>query len=60
MRMVWSDKPETTQAPGPVALPTYFGFTFDKKANLLVAANFFGTAHKASPQGGQGAVSSFR
>ena len=50
------DKPETTQAPGP-ALPTYFGFTFDKKANLLVA-ELFGTA-TSIPAGGQGAVSSF-
>lgn len=48
--------PTIMQVPGP-ALPTYFGFTFDKKANLLVA-ELFGTA-TSIPAGGQASVSSF-
>jgi len=48
--------PTTTQAPGP-ALPTPFGFTFDKEGHLLVTEPF-GTA-TAIPAGGASAVSSF-
>jgi 6-phosphogluconolactonase (cycloisomerase 2 family) len=51
-----ADAPTLTQAPGP-ALPTFFGFTFDKHENLLVT-EFFGTA-TSIPAGGKGAVSSF-
>ena len=50
-------EPQITQAPGP-ALPSYFGFTFDKNANLLVT-ELFGTA-TSIPAGGRGAVSSFK
>ncbi len=48
--------PMTTQAPGP-ALPSYFGFTFDRNDHLLVT-ELFGSA-TAIPQGGAAAVSSF-
>jgi 6-phosphogluconolactonase (cycloisomerase 2 family) len=48
--------PTVTQSSLP-ALPTYFGFTFDKNANLLVT-EMFGSAANI-PTGGQGAVSSF-
>jgi 6-phosphogluconolactonase len=51
------DEPQVTQAPGP-ALPSYFGFTFDKNENLLVT-ELFGTA-TSIPAGGMGAVSSFK
>jgi 6-phosphogluconolactonase (cycloisomerase 2 family) len=51
------NQPTITQAPGP-ALPTYFGFTFDRNENLLVA-ELFGTA-TSIPKGGAGAVSSFK
>lgn len=50
------DKRQVTQAPGS-ALPTYFGFTFDKNENLLVT-EAFGTA-TSIPAGGAGALSSF-
>lgn len=49
-------KPTTTQAPGP-ALPSYFGFTFDKNKNLMVT-ELFG-ASTVIPTGGAGALSSF-
>jgi hypothetical protein len=48
--------PVTVQAPGP-AIPTYFGFTFDRGGNLLLA-EMFGAA-TSIPAGGQGAISSF-
>jgi 6-phosphogluconolactonase len=51
-----ADPPTITQAPGP-ALPTFFGFTFDKKGRLLVT-DAFGSA-TSIPKGGAGAVSSF-
>lgn len=51
-----ADSPKITQAPGP-ALPTFLGFTFDKRENLLVA-ELFGSA-ATIPAGGAGAVSSF-
>jgi 6-phosphogluconolactonase (cycloisomerase 2 family) len=51
------DQPTVTQAPGP-ALPTFFGFTFDRNENLLVT-ELFGSA-TAIPAGAQGAVSSFQ
>ena len=50
------DTPQITQAHGP-ALPTYFGFTFDKNENLLVT-EAFGT-DTSIPAGGAGALSSF-
>jgi 6-phosphogluconolactonase len=49
--------PEITQAPGP-ALPSFFGFTFDKHENMLVT-ELFGTA-TTIPKGGAGALSSIR
>jgi len=49
--------PEITQAPGP-ALPSFFGFTFDRHENLLVT-ELFGSA-TTLPKGGAGALSSFR
>src|SRR5262249_5950326 len=49
-------QPTITQAPGP-ALPTFFGFAFDKRGHLLVA-ELFGSA-TSIPKGGAGAVSSF-
>ena len=48
--------PTITQVPGP-ALPTYFGFTFNRQQDLLVTETF-GTA-TSIPKGGAGAVSSF-
>jgi len=48
--------PTITQFPGP-ALPTPFGFTFDRRGHLLVT-ELFGTA-TSIPKGGAGAVSSF-
>jgi len=48
--------PKIMQAPGP-ALPSFFGFTFDKHEHLLVT-ELFGTA-TTIPAGGKGAVSSF-
>lgn len=51
-----ADQPTITQAPGP-ALPSFFGFTFDKNAHLLVT-ELFGTA-TSIPKGGAGALSSF-
>ena len=50
------DNPAITQAAGP-ALPSFFGFTFDKQDDLLVT-EMFGTA-TIIPKGGAGAVSSF-
>lgn len=50
------DNPVVTQVPGP-ALPTFFGFTFDKQNDLLVT-ELFGTA-TSIPKGGAGSVSSF-
>jgi len=50
------DHPTITQASGP-ALPSFFGFTFDKKGHLLVT-ELFGSA-KSIPAGAQGALSSF-
>jgi 6-phosphogluconolactonase (cycloisomerase 2 family) len=50
------DQPTITQAPGP-ALPSFFGFTFDKNQHLLVT-ELFGTA-TSIPKGGAGALSSF-
>lgn len=48
--------PEITQAPGP-ELPGFFGFAFDRNANLLVS-ELFGSA-TSIPKGGAGALSSF-
>ena len=48
--------PTITQSPGP-SLPTYFGFTFDKKGHLLLSEAF--GASTSIPAGGAGAVSSF-
>lgn len=48
--------PSVTQASLP-ALPSYFGFSFDKNGHLLVT-ELFGTA-TSIPAGGQGSVSSF-
>ena len=48
--------PTTTQSPGP-ALPTFFGFTFDRNDNLLVT-EFFGSS-TSIPAGAKGALSSF-
>ena len=48
--------PTISQAPGP-ALPTFFGFTFDKSEHVLVTETF-GTG-TAIPTGGAGALSSF-
>jgi 6-phosphogluconolactonase len=48
--------PMVTQAPGP-ALPTYFGFTFDQQAHLILTEPF-GQA-TTIPSSGAGAVSSF-
>jgi 6-phosphogluconolactonase (cycloisomerase 2 family) len=50
------DHPTVTQAPGP-ALPSFFGFTFDKRGHLLVTEPF-GSA-TSIPAGAQGALSSF-
>jgi 6-phosphogluconolactonase (cycloisomerase 2 family) len=50
------DPPTITQAPG-AALPSFFGFTFDKKGHLLVT-ELFGSA-TSIPAGGKGALSSF-
>ena len=49
-------QPTITQFPGP-ALPTPFGFTFDRRGHLLVTETF--GAAVSIPAGGQGAVSSF-
>jgi 6-phosphogluconolactonase len=49
-------RPTITQAPGP-SLPTYFGFTFDKRERLLLSEPF--GASTTIPAGGTGAVSSF-
>lgn len=49
--------PTIFQAPGP-ALPTYFGFTFDRHENLLVTEAF--GASPTIPAPAAGAVSSFR
>lgn len=51
-----ADQPTITQAPGP-ALPSFFGFAFDKREHLLVT-ELFGTA-TSIPKGGAGALSSF-
>jgi 6-phosphogluconolactonase (cycloisomerase 2 family) len=51
-----ADAPTVTQAPGP-ALPSFFGFTFDKKGRPLVT-ELFGTA-TSIPKGAAGALSSF-
>ena len=48
--------PKTMQAPGP-ALPTYFGFTFSRRQDLLVTETFGSST--SIPKGGAGAVSSF-
>ncbi len=48
--------PMVTQAPGP-ALPTYFGFAFDRQGHMIVAEPF-GQATNI-PALGTGAVSSF-
>jgi 6-phosphogluconolactonase (cycloisomerase 2 family) len=48
--------PKITQAPGP-ELPTFFGFAFDRNADLL-ASELFGSA-TTIPKGGAGALSSF-
>jgi len=48
--------PTVTQAPGP-ALPTYFGFTFDRAGHIIIS-EAFGSA-TAIPAGGHGAASSF-
>jgi 6-phosphogluconolactonase len=48
--------PVITQAPGP-ALPSFFGFTFDRHENMLVT-ELFGSA-TSIPAGATGAVSSF-
>ncbi|HTH36261.1 MAG TPA: beta-propeller fold lactonase family protein [Xanthobacteraceae bacterium] len=48
--------PTVTQFPGP-ALPTPFGFTFDRQGHLLVT-ELFGSA-TSIPAGAAGAVSSF-
>jgi 6-phosphogluconolactonase (cycloisomerase 2 family) len=50
------DHPTINQAPGP-ALPSFFGFTFDKKGHLLVTELFGSSA--SIPAGAQGALSSF-
>jgi 6-phosphogluconolactonase (cycloisomerase 2 family) len=50
------DQPAVTQAPGP-ALPTYFGFTFDKGGHFLVTEPFGSST--SIPSGGSGALSSF-
>jgi 6-phosphogluconolactonase (cycloisomerase 2 family) len=50
------DHPTIMQAPGP-ALPSFFGFTFDKKGHLLVTELFGSSA--SIPAGAQGALSSF-
>jgi 6-phosphogluconolactonase (cycloisomerase 2 family) len=50
------DHPTIMQAPGP-ALPSFFGFTFDKTGRLLVT-ELFGTA-TSIPALGAGALSSF-
>lgn len=50
------DNPTITQAPGP-ALPSFFGFAFDKKGRLLVT-ELFGSA-TSIPKGASGALSSF-
>jgi 6-phosphogluconolactonase len=55
-----ADVPTLTQAPStptPPALPSFFGFTFDKREHLLVT-ELFGTA-TSIPKGGAGALSSF-
>jgi 6-phosphogluconolactonase len=49
------DHPTITQDPGP-ALPTFFGFTFDKKGHLVVTETF--GASTTIPAGGGGALSS--
>jgi 6-phosphogluconolactonase len=51
-----NDHPTVTQAPGP-ALPSFFGFGFDKKGRLL-ATELFGSA-TSIPALAQGALSSF-
>lgn len=48
--------PVTMQAALP-ALPTYFGFAFDSRQNLLVTETFGSSA--TIPAGGRGALSSF-
>jgi class 3 adenylate cyclase len=48
--------PTITQAPGP-ALPTYFGFTFDRREHLLLTEAFGKSTTIPNPK--QGAVSSF-
>jgi 6-phosphogluconolactonase len=50
------DNPTITQAPGP-ALPSYFGFTFNKRGRLLITELFGSSA--TIPAGAQGALSSF-
>jgi 6-phosphogluconolactonase len=51
-----ADNPTVMHAAGP-ALPTYFGFTFDKNEHLLVTEAF--GAATSIPMGAAGAVSSF-
>ena len=53
---VAGDDPVITQVPGP-ALPSFFGFTFDRRGHLLVT-ELFGTS-TSIPAGGRGALSSF-
>ena len=48
--------PTVSQAPGP-ALPTFFGFAFDKHEHLILTETF-GTS-PTIPAGGTGALSSF-
>jgi 6-phosphogluconolactonase len=50
------EDPVVTHAPGP-ALPTFFGFTFDRRGHLLVTETFGSST--SIPAGGRGAVSSF-
>ena len=50
------DQPTITQVAGP-ALPTFFGFTFDKNDHLLMT-ELFGSS-TSIPSGATGAVSSF-
>jgi 6-phosphogluconolactonase (cycloisomerase 2 family) len=51
-----AEDPEITQATLP-ALPSFFGFTFDHRGNMLVT-ELFGSA-TSIPKGGAGALSSF-
>src|SRR5262249_54248867 len=51
-----NDAPTVTQAPGP-ALPSFFGFSFDKKGHLLVT-ELFGSS-TSIPTLSTGALASF-